>query len=122
LKNTSWLLSLSLSLSLTHSPLSLSLPPRNFSLFYPSAYTSSIFFLIYLETGRPKELERKRKRERERAGAGEREREKSVCVIDANGMYKKASEINWKLFGWVLKRGIFNEMRALLGRVFFQSV
>ena len=27
----------------------------------------------------------------------------SVCVIDANGMYKKASEINWKLSGWVLR-------------------
>ena len=36
--------------------------------------------------------------------AKERKREKwSVCVIDANGMYKKASEINWKLSGWVLR-------------------
>ena len=26
-----------------------------------------------------------------------------MCVIDANGMYKKASEINWKLSGWVLR-------------------
>ena len=34
----------------------------------------------------------------------ERERE---SVIDANGMYKKGSEINWKLSGWAFSRGEF---------------
>ena len=40
----------------------------------------------------------------------ERERERE-SVIDANGMYKKGSEINWKLSGWAFSRGEFKKER-----------